>query len=117
GTFSGTRADGGTITTTTGNAASLVPVRAVTSTKQIVCPQAVNRFNQFTSVTINFSLRTDDLLGRCYRAQWHEVRGSAGCRCDRSTTCSCPAEGTTSVTAYVKIVKISRRRALTVLHF
>src|SRR5216117_442760 len=56
GTFSGTGAGGGTITTTTGTASNLVPLRAVTSTKQIVGPQAVNHFNQFTSVTINFNL-------------------------------------------------------------
>src|SRR5205809_593041 len=63
GTFSGTGAGGGTITTTTGTAANLVPLRAVTSTKQIVGPQAVNHFNQFTSVTINFNLLPNVAIG------------------------------------------------------
>jgi len=40
-----------------------VPLRAVTSTKQIVGPQAVNHFNQFTSVTINFNLLPDAAIG------------------------------------------------------
>jgi HAE1 family hydrophobic/amphiphilic exporter-1 len=40
-----------------------VPLRAVTSTKQIVGPQAVNHFNQFTSVTINFNLLPDVAIG------------------------------------------------------
>jgi HAE1 family hydrophobic/amphiphilic exporter-1 len=56
-------AGGGTITTTTGTAANLVPLRAVTSTKQIVGPQAVNHFNQFTSVTINFNLLPNVAIG------------------------------------------------------
>jgi HAE1 family hydrophobic/amphiphilic exporter-1 len=63
GTFSASGAGGGTITTTTGTAANLVPLRAVTSTKQIVGPQAVNHFNQFTSVTINFNLLPDVAIG------------------------------------------------------
>src|SRR5260370_41406879 len=45
----------GGITTTTGTGANLVPLRAVTSTKQIVGPQAVKHPNQFTRVTINFN--------------------------------------------------------------
>src|SRR5260370_3232049 len=53
----------GGITTTTGTAANLVPLRAVTSTKQIVGPQAVNHFNQFTSVTINFNLLPNAAIG------------------------------------------------------
>src|SRR5436189_5887424 len=48
--------NGGTITTTMGTASDLVPLRAVTSTTQIVGPQAVNHFDQFTSVTINVHL-------------------------------------------------------------
>src|SRR6266566_1701926 len=40
--------NGGAITTATGTASDLVPLRAVTSTTQIVGPQAVNHFNQFT---------------------------------------------------------------------
>src|SRR5205085_5162334 len=40
----------GAITTTTGTASDLVPLRAVTSTTQVVGPQAVNHFDQFTSV-------------------------------------------------------------------
>src|SRR2546421_243041 len=51
------------IVTTTGTAADLVPLRAVTSTKQVVGPQAVNHFNQFTSVTINFNLLPDVAIG------------------------------------------------------
>src|SRR5580704_1465108 len=44
---------GGTgITATTGTAADLVPLRAVTSTSTVVGPQAVNHFDQFTSVAI-----------------------------------------------------------------
>jgi len=46
----------GGITTTTGTARNLVPLRAVTSSNIVVGPQAVNHFNQFTSVTINFNL-------------------------------------------------------------
>src|SRR6266853_184635 len=53
----------GGITTTTGTAANLVPLRAVTSTKQIVGPQAVNHLNQFTSVTINFNLLPNVAIG------------------------------------------------------
>jgi hydrophobic/amphiphilic exporter-1 (mainly G- bacteria), HAE1 family len=53
----------GGITTTTGTAANLVPLRAVTSTKQIVGPQAVNHLNQFTSVTISFNLLPDVAIG------------------------------------------------------
>src|SRR6059058_1281538 len=63
GSFSATGAGGGTITTTTGTAANLVPLPAVTSTKQIVGPQAVNHFNQFTSVTINFNLLPNVAIG------------------------------------------------------
>jgi len=63
GSFSASGAGGGTITTTTGTAANLVPLRAVTSTKQIVGPQAVNHFNQFTSVTINFNLLPNVAIG------------------------------------------------------
>jgi HAE1 family hydrophobic/amphiphilic exporter-1 len=48
---------------TTGTASNLVPLRAVTSTKLIVGPQAVNHFNQFTSVTINFNLLPGVAIG------------------------------------------------------
>src|SRR6266704_2712245 len=51
------------VTTTTGTASNLVPLRAVTSTKQIVGPQAVNHYNQFTSVTINFNLLPNVAIG------------------------------------------------------
>jgi HAE1 family hydrophobic/amphiphilic exporter-1 len=54
---------GGGITTTTGSSANLVPLRAVTATKEVVGPQAVNHFNQFTSVTINFNLLPDVAIG------------------------------------------------------
>ena len=56
-------APGNSIATTTGSSADLVPLRAVTSTKQVVGPQAVNHFNQFTSVTINFNLLPDVAIG------------------------------------------------------
>jgi HAE1 family hydrophobic/amphiphilic exporter-1 len=59
----GGTANGGGITTTTGTAADLVPLRAVTSTKQVVGPQAVNHFDQFTSVTINFNLLPGEAIG------------------------------------------------------
>ena len=49
--------------TSTGTVNNLVPLRAVTSTKQIVGPQAVNHLNQFTSVTINFNLLPDVAIG------------------------------------------------------
>jgi hydrophobic/amphiphilic exporter-1 (mainly G- bacteria), HAE1 family len=54
---------GGAIATTTGIASNLVPLRAVTSTKQVVGPQAVNHFDQFTSVTINFNLLPNVAIG------------------------------------------------------
>jgi HAE1 family hydrophobic/amphiphilic exporter-1 len=54
---------GGAITTTTGTASDLVPLRAVTTTTQVVGPQAVNHFDQFTSVTINFNLLPGEAIG------------------------------------------------------
>jgi HAE1 family hydrophobic/amphiphilic exporter-1 len=54
---------GGGITTATGTLSDLVPLRAVTSTKQVVGPQAVNHFDQFTSVTINFNLLPGVAIG------------------------------------------------------
>ena len=51
------------IATTTGTAADLVPLRAVISTSQVVGPQAVNHFDQFTSVTINFNLLPGVAIG------------------------------------------------------
>ena len=53
----------GGITTTTGTARNLVPLRAVTSSNIVVGPQAVNHFNQFTSVTINFNLLPGVAIG------------------------------------------------------
>src|SRR6266404_5621555 len=53
----------GSVSTTTGTPADLVPLRAVTSTKQVVGPQAVNHFDQFTSVTINFNLLPGAAIG------------------------------------------------------
>ena len=53
----------GTIATTTGNMASLVPLRVVTSTKEVIGPQAVNHLNQFTSVTFNFNLLPNAAIG------------------------------------------------------
>jgi hydrophobic/amphiphilic exporter-1 (mainly G- bacteria), HAE1 family len=63
GSFSASGSGGGTIATTTGVASNLVPLRAVTSTKQVVGPLAVNHFNQFTSVSINFNLLPDVAIG------------------------------------------------------
>src|SRR6201987_1803116 len=54
---------GGGITTTTGTMADLVPLRAVTSTSKVVGPQAVNHFDQFTNVTINFNLLPGVAIG------------------------------------------------------
>jgi HAE1 family hydrophobic/amphiphilic exporter-1 len=51
------------VTATTGTSSNLVPLRAVTRTKQIVGPQAVNHFDQFTSVTINFNLLPGVAIG------------------------------------------------------
>ena len=48
---------------TTGTINGLVPLRAVTTTKEVVGPQAVNHFNQFTSVTINFNLLPGVAIG------------------------------------------------------
>jgi HAE1 family hydrophobic/amphiphilic exporter-1 len=56
-------ASGGGIVITNGSNANLVPLRAVTSTKLVVGPQAVNHFNQFTSVTINFNLLPNVAIG------------------------------------------------------
>src|SRR5256714_1014184 len=56
-------ASSGANSTTTGTASDLVPLRAVTSTKQVVGPQAVNHFDQFTSVTINFNLLPGVAIG------------------------------------------------------
>jgi len=67
GSFGASGGGGGTITTTTGTTANLVPLRAVTSTKQVVGPQAVNHFNQFTSVTINFNLLPNVAIGDATR--------------------------------------------------
>src|ERR1700720_398564 len=63
GNFSASGWGGGTIATTTGNMAGLVPLRVVTSTKEVIGPQAVNHFNQFTSVTFNFNLLPDVAIG------------------------------------------------------
>jgi HAE1 family hydrophobic/amphiphilic exporter-1 len=63
GNFSASGSGGGTIANTTGTGSNLVPLRAVTSTKQVVGPQAVNHFDQFTSVTINFNLLPNVAIG------------------------------------------------------
>jgi HAE1 family hydrophobic/amphiphilic exporter-1 len=63
GNFSASGSGGGTIATTTGNMSSLVPMRVVTSTKEVIGPQAVNHLNQFTSVTFNFNLLPDVAIG------------------------------------------------------
>src|ERR1041385_3914926 len=51
------------IAVTTGSAENLVPLRAVTSTSTVLGPQAVNHFDQFTSVTINFNLLPGVAIG------------------------------------------------------
>jgi hydrophobic/amphiphilic exporter-1 (mainly G- bacteria), HAE1 family len=61
-TSSSTTSNNGTNARTTA-LNGLVPLRAVTTTKQVVGPQAVNHFNQFTSVTINFNLLPGVAIG------------------------------------------------------
>src|SRR5213075_1918787 len=68
GNFSASGAGGGTIATTTGNMSNLVPMRVLTSTKQVIGPQAVNHLNQFTSVTFNFNLLPDVAIGDATKA-------------------------------------------------
>ena len=68
GNFSASGSGGGTIATTTGNMASLVPLRVVTSTKEVIGPQAVNHLNQFTSVTFNFNLLPNVAIGDATKA-------------------------------------------------
>src|SRR5438094_1133445 len=68
GNFSGSGAGGGTIATTTGNMANLVPMRVLTSTKEVIGPQAVNHLNQFTSVTFNFNLLPNVAIGDATKA-------------------------------------------------
>jgi HAE1 family hydrophobic/amphiphilic exporter-1 len=63
GNFSASGSGGGTIATTTGNMSNLVPMRVVTSTKEVIGPQAVNHLNQFTSVTFNFNLLPNVAIG------------------------------------------------------
>src|SRR6266567_2122375 len=63
GNFSASGSGGGTIATTTGNMVSLIPMRVVTSTKEVIGPQAVNHLNQFTSVTFNFNLLPNVAIG------------------------------------------------------
>jgi len=63
GNFSSGSGGGGTIATTTSNMTSLIPMRVVTSTKEVIGPQAVNHLNQFTSVTFNFNLLPNVAIG------------------------------------------------------
>ena len=63
GTIGSSDSTGGGITTTSGLGTNLVPLRAVTSVKEVVGLQAVNHFNQFTSVTINFNLLPNFAIG------------------------------------------------------
>jgi hydrophobic/amphiphilic exporter-1 (mainly G- bacteria), HAE1 family len=63
GNFSAGSGGGGTIATTTGNMSTLVPMRVVTSSKEVIGPQAVNHLNQFTSVTFNFNLLPNVAIG------------------------------------------------------
>jgi HAE1 family hydrophobic/amphiphilic exporter-1 len=53
----------GSAQTITGTVNDLVPLRAVTTQKQVVGPQSVTHFNQFTSVTINFNLLPGVAIG------------------------------------------------------
>jgi len=62
GNFSASGSGGGAIATT-GNMSNLVPMRVVTSTKEVIGPQAVNHLNQFTSVTFNFNLLPNVAIG------------------------------------------------------
>jgi hydrophobic/amphiphilic exporter-1 (mainly G- bacteria), HAE1 family len=62
GNFSASGSGGGTIATA-GNTSNLVPMRVVTSTKEVIGPQAVNHLNQFTSVTFNFNLLPNVAIG------------------------------------------------------
>src|SRR5207247_3336404 len=48
--------------------ANLVPMRVLTSTKEVIGPQAVNHLNQFTSVTFNFNLLPDVAIGDATKA-------------------------------------------------
>jgi HAE1 family hydrophobic/amphiphilic exporter-1 len=48
--------------------ANLVPLRVVTSTKEVIGPQAVNHLNQFTSVTFNFNLLPNVAIGDATKA-------------------------------------------------
>jgi len=76
----------GGIVTTNGPATNLVPMRAVTTVKEIVGPQAVNHFNQFTSVTINFNLLPNVAIGDATKfiedsfaqvhQQYHGIQGT-----------------------------------------
>ncbi|HEY2568435.1 MAG TPA: efflux RND transporter permease subunit [Candidatus Udaeobacter sp.] len=59
---------GGTIATSTGNMTNLVPMRVLTSTKEVIGPQAVNHLNQFTSVTFNFNLLPNVAIGDATKA-------------------------------------------------
>src|SRR6184192_697180 len=63
GNFSASGAGVGIIATSTGNMANLIPLRVVTSTKEVIGPQAVNHLNQFTSVTFNFNLLPNVAIG------------------------------------------------------
>jgi hydrophobic/amphiphilic exporter-1 (mainly G- bacteria), HAE1 family len=63
GSFTASGAGGGTIATTTGNMSNLVPMRVVTTTSEVIGPQVVNHFNQFTSVTFNFNLLPNVAIG------------------------------------------------------
>ena len=48
---------------TTGTINDLVPLHAFIKTKEVVGPLAVNHFNQFTSVTLNFNLLPNVAIG------------------------------------------------------
>jgi HAE1 family hydrophobic/amphiphilic exporter-1 len=63
GNFSSGSGGGGTIATTTGNMTNMVPLRVVTTTSEVIGPQAVNHLNQFTSVTFNFNLLPNVAIG------------------------------------------------------
>src|SRR6266487_4693632 len=62
-------------------------------------------------------LWTDDLLGRCYSAQRHEIGCSAGGSGDGAAGRSAVNRCAASVAAHIKIVQIGRLGALVVFDF
>ena len=84
GNFSASGSGGGTIATTTGNMASLVPLRVVTSTKEIIGPQAVNHLNQFTSVTFQLQPVARRRDRRCHQGYRGRLRANSSALSNRA---------------------------------